>query len=230
MCQSASFIVKRSLNRALWSKQGDSHSAILRENGIRDDSGSRSAGFCKVEIVPPGLNYALPFELWEFSFDDNGHAPDGARENKAEVEKLCRDSLPTWALCHFLTGPGPFTVTDGQTRFILSGSPIITQSGGVLSTCGTSSPTITQSGGVLSTYGTPRPTIAQSGGTLYTHNTSSPTITQSGGDLTTFHTSSPTITQAGHDLYTCDTSSPTITQSGGVLSTYDTSSPTIIRA
>ncbi|MDE2020705.1 MAG: hypothetical protein KGJ13_10250 [Patescibacteria group bacterium] len=168
MCRPASF-VQTIKSKLLWSKVGDSHALILQENGVRDDG-----DIAKLELVPPGGDYSLPFNRWEFSVD--GPRPDWFDADLAE--KACREALPAWARPHFLPANGEFTVGPDMTRIVLSGAPVIAQSGGEIWTFDSSAPVITQLGGGI-----------------WTFDSSAPVITQSGGEIRACHSSAPVITK-----------------------------------
>jgi hypothetical protein len=198
MCRPASFVQLEKGSKVLWSKTTDSHSAILAEHGIRDDG-----NIAKLEVVPPSGDYSFPLDKWEFHLD----GPMPAWFDAATCEKACRDALPTWMLYRTIT-------TDCDIKegvwFVKDGSPVITQSGGVVLTYGTSKPVITQSGGDVWTCGNSKPVITQSGGVVLTCGNSKPVITQSGGEVRTYGTSKPVITQSGGEVLTYGTSKPVI--------------------
>lgn len=136
MCNLASFIVTRS--KVLWSRNSDSHSEILRENGISD---RREADFAKVEIVPLEADYSAPFEKWIFSFD--GDVPEWCLREFAERE--CRAALPALMRTRVLMEEdGQHSVNAGQTRIVLTGKPVVKMSGGGLRSYDQSAPVVTK--------------------------------------------------------------------------------------
>ncbi len=67
MCQFKSFIVTK--DKILYSLQDESHTAILEENNINDESDSPE--FVRVELVPKDNIFNLDLTTWELSIDQD---------------------------------------------------------------------------------------------------------------------------------------------------------------
>ena len=70
VCYPASFIVAGHNKRAFWSKSRDSHTFIRREKELPDNKPGRIFNVA-VEVTPPGFDFNLPFESWEFKVDQD---------------------------------------------------------------------------------------------------------------------------------------------------------------
>jgi len=113
MCNPASFVLTRG-HRAHWSKDSDSHEAIIREMGVLE--WSATVRYVRCEIVPPGGDYRLPLAQWEYRLDQED-VPDWY--DAVAAAAACRAALPQWAAHHILRNGG--TCRDGQSRIVLGG-------------------------------------------------------------------------------------------------------------
>jgi len=166
MCQTASLVATK--DRVFWSKDGDSHEQIIKENGLHDD-GVRGPNIVRFEISPPANAYSMPLGEWAYSLGQD-ILPDWY--DAEDVERRGRAALEKWAEVHILRDGGE--CKEGQTRIVLGGA--LEMSGGVA--WGYGSATINQSGGRA--WGCGSATINQSGGVAYGYG--SATINQSGGE------------------------------------------------
>lgn len=134
MCIPASMIVTR--ERVLWLRDSDSHEDVIRHYGLNDGVGR--SDFARVEITPQNGNFALPLDQWTFSIDQDV-LPDWWSAEWAEGE--VRRELPRWIAARTITSD---CVIEGGIYFVFEGSPVITQSGGVVRTWDSRDPVITR--------------------------------------------------------------------------------------
>ena len=99
MCNPMSGVITR--ERVLWDEWTDSHSEILKNHDLVDDS--EMPDFVKFELVPPGGDYSLPFEKWRYQ-EDQEDVPEWY--NRENAEAAARTVLPLWAATHLITTEG----------------------------------------------------------------------------------------------------------------------------
>ena len=121
-------------SRVLFDPLGDSHEDIIAANGLNDRKGSPD--FVRVEVVPPNLDYTLPFDKWVYKVDQDW-LPDWYCA--AEAEAACRAVLPEWARTHIVRS-GKHTCERGQT-LIAIGCVVIVD-GGECNACAGSTVTV----------------------------------------------------------------------------------------
>lgn len=92
MCEPASFVITQP--SILWSEKSDSHSDILKENGIVDSS--KSPDFVKVELCAPDGDMSYPLKDWKF-FVDQSYRPEWF--NATAEELRVREELEKWYSC-----------------------------------------------------------------------------------------------------------------------------------
>ena len=93
MCRMASLIQAR--DKIYWSKLSDSHDDIIREFNLGHlDADVLHVELVRVEIIPPGDNYALPLCEWEFHTDQD-IIPEWY--DPYDSEKRARIALEKWA-------------------------------------------------------------------------------------------------------------------------------------
>lgn len=141
MCRPASFVATPS--RVYYSRLGDSHRQILKEQGICD--GWHTDDFVKIEVCPPAGDYNCPLSHWLFSFDVG--VPCWAAAIRENLEVECRALLPEWAVWHFLIPEGDNEVKEGMTRIARPGVLRVKQTGGQLLITAGASPIVEMTGG-----------------------------------------------------------------------------------
>ena len=86
MCKFASFIITK--DREFWSETDNSHTAIIRENGLHED-GPRGPNVIRIELTPTDKIKKWPsLKAWEYKVDQDllpeWHIP-GATEKRARA-------------------------------------------------------------------------------------------------------------------------------------------------
>jgi hypothetical protein len=94
-----------------WSKNTDSHEEIIKEFDLHAD-GAKGPNITRVEIVPPGENYLLPLDQWEFRKDQD-ILPDWYDAKKAE--KAVRKILPEWLAANVIL---PGVKVDALNKYV----------------------------------------------------------------------------------------------------------------
>ena len=188
MCRFFSAVYDRTRDM-LFTGPTDSHSEICELHGIRETSIIAERNIIKLEYVPRGSYSDL--DNYELHVDEE-RTPDWWTDELAErvTLRMHRRLLAERVLADGET----YNITEG-VYLVISGAPVITQSGGLICTCGSSAPIITQSGGEILTCYSSAPVITQSGGKIWTYDSSAPVITQSGGEIRTYDSSAPVITR-----------------------------------
>jgi hypothetical protein len=124
MCRPASLIVTKS--SVFFSKLGDSHEDIIRENNLHPD-GARGPTIVRVEIVPPNVRYDLPLDQWAYAVDQD-ILPDWYDADDAE--RRARVALTEWADHHIIREGRIDGISEGMTRILLGDAQSHGQTGG----------------------------------------------------------------------------------------------------
>lgn len=92
MCSPASFVLTK--DRVFWSKNTDSHTAIIAEYDLHDSCCNLYVNIVKVEVTPPGRDMRVPLDRWHYCIDQDGVPPWYSNE---VYEPRVRAALRDWA-------------------------------------------------------------------------------------------------------------------------------------
>lgn len=91
MCNPASFVLTK--DQVFWSLTTDSHSDILFENNILEETNSDIVHVLRVEITPPDHDYSRPVSEWTFKTDQDVLP---TWYDPIDDEARARKALPAW--------------------------------------------------------------------------------------------------------------------------------------
>ena len=129
MCRPAAMVLVKG-RKPYWSATKDSHIEIRREFGLPENGVGRVTSV-QVEIVPPGGDFSLPLDKWEFAVDQD-ILPDWW--DRDEAERDVRLELESWAKVRLIrAGDVRAEIKDGEVvTALLAGGTLEWMSGGTL--------------------------------------------------------------------------------------------------
>jgi hypothetical protein len=116
MCQPASMIIRKG-QRPYWSPNTESHTELVKELGLRDDT--LDPQFVRVEIGPTNGDMNTPLDKWQYRLEQDLR-PDWYDAEEAEFQ--VREALVGWAKMKLLRD-GVYEVKSGN-RWALANSQV----------------------------------------------------------------------------------------------------------